>query len=153
MTVWDFAALAAAAQVCTLCASVAGRRRVLGAANGNPTSPLLFVAEARGYGCEVPYDLNTVYDRAILLQVIGDTTSRHTWPRQLRAAGYTHLLYNPIELDRYRKTFEAEGWKEGARVEQIMEVLEQSGGLQLIFTTHPTPAGQVKVYEIRVPGP
>ncbi len=109
---------------------------------------VLFVAEARGYGCKVPYDLNTVYDRAILLQVIGEEQRAELWPRLLRNAGYTHLLYNPIELRRYRRTFESSGWKEGERLERVMQSLERTRGLRLLFLTHPTPAGQLRVYEI-----
>jgi hypothetical protein len=112
---------------------------------------VLFVAEARGYGCKVPYDLNTVYDRAILLQVVGQDTRPERWPELLRQAGYTHLLFNPIELARYRRTFEASGWKEGQRIEAVMNLLEQGGGLRPLFATAPTSDGRIQVYAI-LPG-
>lgn len=109
---------------------------------------VLFVAEARGYGCEVPYELNSVYDRAILLQIIGSESRPERWAGLLREAGYTHLLYNPIELHRYRRTFEASGWNEGERTREVMSRLEQTGGLRPLFATPPTPSGRITVYEI-----
>jgi hypothetical protein len=63
---------------------------------------VLLVAEARGYGCKVPYDLNSVYDHAILLELLGGEPDASRWASILRARGYTHLLYNQIELARYR---------------------------------------------------
>lgn len=111
-------------------------------------SCVLFVAEARGFGCEVPYDLNTVYDRSILLQVIGDTNSPATWARRLRDEGYTHILYNPIELRRYRQTFEPSGWLEGRRIERVMAQLQSAGFLREVYSTPQTPAGSIRVYEV-----
>ncbi len=43
-----FAALATGAQACVRCPRMAGRRRVLGVANGPPDARVLFVAEAPG---------------------------------------------------------------------------------------------------------
>ena len=73
------------------------------------------MAEARGFGCEVPYELNTVFDRCLLLQIIGGEPDAARWPALLREAGYTHILYNSIELNRYRAAFEISGWSEGPR--------------------------------------
>jgi len=109
---------------------------------------VLFVAEARGYGCKIPYALNSVYDRSILLQVIGDEPAVEKWPSRLRKAGYTHLLYNPLELQRYITTFESSGWKEGRIIREVMERLEQSGGIDRLYATRHTQAGQIKVYQI-----
>lgn len=111
-------------------------------------SKVLFVAEARGYGCEVPYDLNSVYDRAILLQIIADEPDVRRWGSLLQDAGYTHLLYNPIELHRYRITFEEAGWTEGRMLQDAMQRLEQSGSLQLLYSTRPFPEGAIRIYAI-----
>jgi 4-amino-4-deoxy-L-arabinose transferase-like glycosyltransferase len=109
---------------------------------------VLFVAEARGYGVEVPYVLNSVYDRAVLLQVIGEGNDPGLWADRLLEAGYSHILYNPIELSRYIETFAQEGWPEGQRLREVMVRLEASPRLKLLWESPPTSKGAVKVWEI-----
>jgi hypothetical protein len=113
---------------------------------------VLLVAEARGYGCKVPYDLNSVYDHAILLELLGGESDASRWANILRAQGYTHLLFNQIELARYRAAFEAEGWKEGGEIEKTMALLDRAPGFELVFATPSTPMGRIAVYRIEVNG-
>ena len=109
----------------------------------------LFVAEARGYGCKIPYDLNSVYDHAILLKRVEEEMDSSKWSELLSKAGYTHLLYNAIELARYRKAFDHDGWREGQRIEDTMKELQRTGKLNPVYTAGPTQDElQITVYKI-----
>jgi hypothetical protein len=110
------------------------------------SSRVLFVAEARGYGCKVPYTLSTVYDSSVLLRIIQGPPE--DWPEQLRKAGFTHLLFNEIELNRWRRTFEPFGWDEGQTIKESMQRLKKTGRLRLLHATKSTPAGRVEVWEV-----
>lgn len=61
---------------------------------------LLVLYEARGMLFPLPHSLNTVFDRSVLLDSIGDADSPSAIDRALREKGFTNVVVNEFELDR-----------------------------------------------------
>jgi hypothetical protein len=62
--------------------------------------PLRGLYEARGLLFPLPHSLNTVFDRSVLLDSIGDADSPSAIDRALREKGFTNVVVNEFELDR-----------------------------------------------------
>ncbi len=60
----------------------------------------LILYEARGLLFPLPHELNTVFDRSVLLDAMGEVDSPEAIDRMLMEKGYSHIIINEFELDR-----------------------------------------------------
>jgi len=70
------------------------------AAKDQPAARFLLLYEARGRAFPMPQALNTVFDRSVLLDLIGNAKSPAEIDEALRRAGITHVILNEPELHR-----------------------------------------------------
>lgn len=113
----------------------------------DPRTRVLFIGEARAFGCRAPFLAPTVFDSHPLLTL---TSVDETGPERaaaLRAAGFTHLFYNTNELIRLRRDYRAFGANETDEISRrALEILRCCG--RVVYDAQLPPDKAVMVIEI-----
>jgi hypothetical protein len=76
-----------------------------------PDSKVLFVGEARTYYIRKNYDASSAYDKAIIVELVKQSTDLHDLLERLKREGYTHIIYNGFEAHRLNEEFNYFDWE------------------------------------------
>lgn len=90
----------------------------------DPLMKVLFVGEARQYGALPRVVAPTVFDQHPLLLLPGEGADGPAVAESLTRAGYTHILYNEMELARLKR-YGRHGWEDGEALEARVEALRE----------------------------